>query len=93
LDGDATIAASQIADFDTFTSRFGGTNNLFAAAAGTYSFAGKMVDANIRFYGSTAADKITGSAAGDWLPARHGTTTSSWNNSPAARGSLSSRST
>ena len=67
LDGDATIAASQIADFDTFTSRFGGTNNLFAAAAGTYSFAGKTVASNIRFYGSTAADKITGSAAGDWL--------------------------
>jgi Ca2+-binding RTX toxin-like protein len=67
LDGNGTIGASQVADFNTFATTFGSTDDLFAAKAGAYNFAGKTVASNIHFIGSSGNDTITGSDGNDWI--------------------------
>jgi Ca2+-binding RTX toxin-like protein len=62
-----TVSASQLADFETITHQSGSGQafTLTAAAAGTYSLAGKTITGVVTLAGSSGADTLTGSSGND----------------------------
>lgn len=60
-----TLSASQLADFETITQASSASFSITAAAAGTYSLAGKTISGAATLNGSSGADTLTGSSGAD----------------------------
>jgi Ca2+-binding RTX toxin-like protein len=72
-----TVSAAQLADFETITHQSGGSQafSLTAAAAGTYSLAGKTITGVPTLNGSSGADTLTGSSGNDTVNGNAGNDT------------------
>lgn len=67
-----TLAASQLADFETITQASSSAFTITAAAAGTYSLSGKTLAGAATLSGSSGADTLTGSSNADTVNGNSG---------------------